>query len=126
MICPGLMLALILMVLNDPGLGKTITVLSLILQTIGLTSTTTSHETMSSAEETLTKTRTDEIFDAYWSERMNTTPSHTPKLLDWSRVYRTRVAITLDRWIDSVKQFPKRFVRRHVFCDSPFQHYQRR
>jgi SNF2 family DNA or RNA helicase len=80
---------------DDPGLGKTITVLSLILQTIGLTSTTTSHETMSSAEETLTKNRTDEIFDAYWSETM-TADFRRPALFKlYRRIQRTDDGVRL-------------------------------
>lgn len=52
---------------DDPGLGKTITVLSLILQTIGLT-TNSSYE--SSDLNTTSRDQSDEVFDAYWRENM--------------------------------------------------------
>jgi hypothetical protein len=53
---------------DDPGLGKTITVLSLILQTVGLSTDSASKE--SNVGEVGSPPDIKEIFKAYWRERM--------------------------------------------------------
>jgi hypothetical protein len=53
---------------DDPGLGKTITVIALILQTLGLSS-----EEISPAEDEESKAELSEttIFSAYWREQVD-------------------------------------------------------
>jgi len=52
---------------DDPGLGKTITVLSLILQTVGLSTESVSEELVTKVES---PPDVEEVFSAYWRERM--------------------------------------------------------
>ena len=57
---------------DDPGLGKTITVLSLILQTLGLTTSVHNGKkrTKSASKSSITNSRVDDdsIFEIYWKE----------------------------------------------------------
>jgi hypothetical protein len=55
---------------DDPGLGKTITVLSLILQTLGLSTDAASKESKSKAGVVGGAPDIKDIFKAYWRERM--------------------------------------------------------
>jgi len=57
---------------DEPGLGKTITVLSLILQTLGLTTQTADGDTATATRTERTNTESDSteerVFNAYWKE----------------------------------------------------------
>jgi SNF2-related domain len=53
---------------DDPGLGKTITVLALILQTYGQRATTADDRMPPDAPMSASKSPDDVIFDAYWAE----------------------------------------------------------
>lgn len=58
---------------DDPGLGKTITVLSLLLQTFGLSTSSTHDEAKEDTiaeENKLEKTRDQRIFEEYWNENL--------------------------------------------------------